>query len=203
MCQDNKVRLWICLLTWAVLVYFCVLVPDTFGSGRQDRWFDVSLEHGETASGYVWGAGARVRKGSHLTDVCATLSLTEPQREDAPYVEGTDATDCGSVRRSVESVVSSVSMGQSASSVSVVEALYRPIVRKVRLELSTGEKKVFLPRVPMLAPGGKRVVPMFRYLVLPLEGQVCIRRILSFDGGGRLINRESPEEGRSCLLGSS
>jgi len=203
--RQREVKRSIHLVAGAVLalVCFCILVPDSFGSGGQDRWLNVSLEHGETASGYAWATGARIRKGSKLTDVCTAISVTEPQQDDAPYVEGIDAADCGSLRHPAETVVSFLPMGRNAFSVGVVEALYRPVVRKVRVDLSTGEKKVFLPRAVRLSRGDKGVVPIFRYLVLTLEGQICIRRMLSYDHGGRLIEQEKPEGSRSCLLGSS
>jgi hypothetical protein len=172
------------------LFVLAVLHPTmSLGTSKQDRWYHTTLAMGKTAEGYQWAVGAKGRKGHTLDEICATLSMSEPPRPDVPYVEGTDSADCGSVRYPTESIRSSVSMG----SVEVVEILYRPVVRKVRVVLNSGEESVVWLRVPQISRRAERDIPMFRFFALPLEGDACIRRITSYDGRGNTIKSEKTE----------
>jgi hypothetical protein len=179
------------VITIAVVAIF--LPSTTFGTKGPDHWYHVTLAKGKTSGGYQWAVGAKGRKGSMLDEICATLSMTEPPQDDIPYVEGTDSTDCGSVRRPAESIASSVSMGQGESEVKIVEWLYRPAVRKVNVVFKTGEERVLQSKSPGIARRAKRGIPKFRFLVLPLEDGNCVRRVVSYDAQGGVINREKPE----------
>jgi hypothetical protein len=120
-------------------------------TGETD-WFQIKLEQGEV-NGYHWAVGVKGPKHRPLSQICAELSMVEPPQEGAPYVEERDATDCSSFRQSIHSVFGTESFGSGPSRVTVLEALYRPIVRKVTFVLAGGERRVFLPRVPEIHTG--------------------------------------------------
>lgn len=181
----------------AAAILLCALaavLPSTsLGTGGQSHWYHVTVAHGKNTEGYKWSVGAKGRKGHALDEICATLSMVEPPRSEVPYVEGTDSTDCGSVRRPSESVSSSVSMGEGESLIKVVEVLYRPVVRKVSVFLKSGEEKILRLKRPGIANRAKKGIPMFRFFVLSLEDGACIRRLVSYDGQGTLIKSEKTE----------
>jgi hypothetical protein len=185
----------VCSLISAVGLALCALavVLPTPSLGGSTYWYRVTLAHGKSTEGYKWAVGAKGRKGHALNEICATLSMVEPPRNDVPYVEGTDSTDCGSVRRPAESVASSVSMGQGESALEVVEILYRPIVRKVNLVLNSGEERVLRAKAPEIRNRVKKGIPAFRFVALPLEDDDCIQRVISYDGKGNVVNNEKTE----------
>jgi hypothetical protein len=158
----------------------------------------VGLEQGET-NGYHWAAGVKGPKDEPLGRICAQISMVEPSQDGVPYVEGHDSTECGRLKQATESVSGTDSFGSGASRVTVLEAVYRPIVRKVTFILATGERRIYRPGVPDIPSRSGRGIPNFRYIVIPFEGEVCIRRITTFDGnGGVLANIGSPR----CPAGS-
>lgn len=153
-------------------------------------WFQIILEQGEV-SGYHWAVGVKGPKHVQLSQVCAELSMVEPPQDDAPYVEERDATDCSWLKQPADSVFGTESFGSGQSRVAVYEAVYRPIVRKVTFVLDTGERKVFLPRVPEISHRSARGIPAFRYFAAPFEGETCIRRVATFDRAGKVVSNEA------------
>lgn len=171
--------------------------------GGRTHWYSVALAHGTTAGGYLWSVGAKGSRNSGLHRICAVLSITEPPQEGSPDVEGTDSVDCGPLRDPTESVISSLGMGEGPAALDLVEVLYRPAVRKVVVEVSAGQDLVFHPRARTIRSGGSEgAILRFRYLAIPLEGDNCIRQIVSYDRGGHIIKREMPERSKACLAGS-
>jgi hypothetical protein len=158
--------------------------------GSRAHWYQTTLERGEI-NGYHWAVGAKGPKHKPLNEVCAEISMLEPAQEDALYVEGSDSTDCGRLDRPVDSISSTDSFGSGKERVSVLELIYRPIVRKVVFVLSTGERKAFLPRAPQIAHRSSRGIPVFRYAVFPFEGEVCVRRVTTVDGHEEVISSEA------------
>jgi hypothetical protein len=153
-------------------------------------WFQIKLEQGEV-NGYHWVVGAKGPKHRPLSRICAELSMVEPPQEGAPYVEGRDATNCSRLRPPIHSVFGTEAFGSGPSRVAVFEGLYRPIVRKVTFVLATGERRVFLPRVPKIPNQSARGIPSFRYFAAPFEGETCVRRVATFDGAGKIVSNEA------------
>jgi hypothetical protein len=179
----------------ACLVATTVLVLSLLGShaaagSNKGRWFEVSLEQGKT-KGYHWAVGAKGQKHLPLSKICAQISMVEPLRDDVPYAEGRDATDCSQLKWPSDSVASSVSFRSGPSRVTILELLYRPVVRKVTFILDTGERRVFRPKVPRIPDRSARGIPVFRYLVAPFIGSTCIRRITTFDERDGVIHNEA------------
>jgi hypothetical protein len=173
-------------LALSLLVF--LVSPAVAGTGKA-RWFQVTLERGET-KGYRWAVGAKGPKSEPLGRICTQLSMVEPPQEDVPYVEGSDSTECGRLKTPTDSISGTDSFGSGQSRVTVLEVVYRPIVRKVTLILATGERRVFRPSTPQIPNRVDRGIPVFRYLVSPFEGETCIRRVATFDGSGGIVSNE-------------
>lgn len=167
------------------------IVSSAIAAGGSEQWFQVGTARGKI-EGYRWSAGAKGIKGKRLGRVCSELSIVEPPREDVPYVEGQDATDCGELKSLGDAVDTSVAYGSGESQVGVLQILYRPGVRKVRIVLGSGRQMWLRPHIypdPSAAPNG---IPAFRYLVVPLEaGDLCVLRLTAFDGRGRIASKQN------------
>lgn len=190
---------------WAVMLVaiagaltLSVLVSQAAAGTSKDRWFQAALEQGEI-NGYHWAVGVKGPKDEPLSHICAQLSMVEPPQEDAPYVEGGSSTECGRLKRPVDAVSGTESFGSEASRVTVLEMVYRPIVRKVTFILATGERWVYRPDVPEIPNRAERGIPIFRYIVVPFEGEVCVRCVTTFDGKGRVLSNEGSPR---CPAGS-
>jgi hypothetical protein len=166
-----------------------VLVSQAAAGAGKVRWFQATLEQGET-NGYRWAVGVKGPKDQSLGSVCAQLSMVEPPQNDVPYVEGGSSTVCGRLKRPNDSVSGTESLGLGESRVTVLEVVYRPVVRKVTLVLATDAREVFYPRIPEIPHRAARGIPIFRYFVAPFEGETCIRRIATFDGDGSVVSNE-------------
>lgn len=177
------------LVAIASAVVLSVLVSPAAAGTGEVSWFHVEMERGE-AKGYHWAVGAKGLKHQPLSKICTQISMVEPPRDDVPYFEGRDATDCGFLVRPSDSIASTDSLGSGMARVAVTEVFYRPIVRKVTFILATGERRVFRRRIPRIPNRVARGIPIFRYLVAPFEGEVCIRRVVTFDGRARLVSSE-------------
>jgi hypothetical protein len=167
-----------------------VLVFQAAAAASKVRWFQTTLEQGQV-SGYHWAVGVKGPKHRPLSQVCAQLSMVELPQNGAPYVEGGSSTLCGRLKRPTDSVLGTESFGSGRSRVAVLEAVYRPIVRKVTFVLATGERKVFLPRIPKIPNRSARGIPIFRYFVASFEGETCVRRVTTFDQLGGVVSNEA------------
>jgi hypothetical protein len=166
----------------------CLVVSQAFGS-RPAGWFQANVAHGEI-DGYQWAVGAKGPRGEPLAQICAQVSLLEPSQAGADVVEGRDSIDCGSVKRPEESVSSSESFGSGESRVTVLETVYQPVVNKVTFTLATGERRSYRPRLLQIPHQTVREIPLFRYIVVSLKGEACIRRIATFNGHGSIVSSE-------------
>jgi hypothetical protein len=160
--------------------------PDKAG---KVSWFNVTLKRGEI-SGYHWAVGAKGQRNRPLRHMCAEVSMVEPPQEGTDYVEGGNSTECGRLEHPNDSVVGTESFGSGQSRVTVLEAVFRPVVRKVTFLLSTGERKTFLARVAQIPHRATKGIPTFRFVVFPFEGEACIRGVAMFDGKGRVVSRQ-------------
>lgn len=183
--------------TLAAVGLLGALSANAMGGSSSGRWYRAALEQGETRE-FRWAVGVKGPKHEPLREICGQVGMIEPPQDDSPYVEGRDATDCGSLVRATASVAPSVAFGSGPSRLTVLATLYRPIVRKVTFTLSTGERRVYRPRVPEIPNRLKRGIPLFRYLVASFDGETCIRRITTFDGNGRVVWNEARPP---CLAG--
>jgi hypothetical protein len=179
----------------AVTITLMILALSALGSqavaeSSKVRWFQAKLASGET-EGYHWSVGAKGPKYEPLSQLCTQVSIIEPPRNDVPYVEGQDAADCGRLRVATDAVSSVESLGSNRSGVTVLEALYRPLIRKVAVDLAGGERKFYRTRVPQLSNRSDRGIPMFRYVVASLKGGDCIRRLIAFDGKGKVVSKQT------------
>lgn len=159
---------------------------DATGAGA-GRWYEINLEAGEV-DGYGWAAGAKGPKREPLDEICATVSVVEPLRPDAPYAEGSDSVVCGSLSRPMDWVAAESGFGSGDSSLMVLTVLYRPVVRKATFLLGTGERRVFSPRMAKVRNRQARGIPGFRYVVAPFRGETCIRKVTLFDRKGVIID---------------
>jgi hypothetical protein len=160
------------------------------GAAGKVSWFKVKLEQGEV-NGYRWAVGVKGPKHRPLGQICAELSMVEPPQDGAPYFEERDPTSCSRLKQATDSVFGTAAFRSGQSRVAVFEALYRPIVRKVTFVLATGERRVFLPRVPKIPDRSARGIPTFRYFATSFEGETCVRRVATFDGAGKIISSEA------------
>lgn len=180
---------WAGLVAPVACLVVSLLLPPGSGAMGKVRWFQVGLGQGEI-SGYRWAVGIKGPKHRPLGRVCAELSLAEPAKDDAPDFEGGSSTLCGRLEQPSDSVTGVESLGSGNAQVTLLEALYRPIIRKVTFVLATGERRIFLPRVPKLSNRSARGIPAFRYFAATFEGQTCVRRVVTFDGRGRVVSNE-------------
>jgi hypothetical protein len=178
-----------------VAVALIILTMGALGSkaaagSPRVQWFQAKLASGEI-NGYRWSVGAKGRMHEPLSQICTQISIVEPPRDDVPYVEGSDATDCGRLNLPTDAVSSTDSLGAGESGVTVLETIYRPLVRKVTIVFATGKRKVYRTRVPQLSNRADRGIPMFRYIAVSFNGEDCIGRVIAFDGRGRVVSNQT------------
>ncbi|HEX6665542.1 MAG TPA: hypothetical protein VF081_02990 [Solirubrobacterales bacterium] len=156
-----------------------------------DRWYHAALEHGET-QGFRWGVGAKLPKHEPLDEICLLAVYLVPPEPDVPYVEESDLTVCGNLKRPTESVSLGIMLG--ASGAQFQAALYSPIVRKVVFLLSTGERRVFRPQAPRIPNRKAMGIPSFGYVIAPIDRGACVRAVTTFDRKGDRVS----QVGESC-----
>jgi hypothetical protein len=177
----------------ALLTGLVIATSLAMAGQSREQWFQVGTAHGNV-EGYRWSAGAKGLKDRPLGKICAELSMVEPPRKDVPYVEGQSSTDCGELSNISSLVETNLSYGSGNSEVSVLQILYRPGVRRVRIVLGSGRRMSFRAHIFPTPSSVWDGVPAFRYVVVPLKsGESCVRRIVAFDGRGRIASkRNSP-----------
>jgi hypothetical protein len=158
------------------------------GISAEKPWFKVNTAQG-SIDGYRWATGVKAQKGA-LDEVCAGVSLLEPSHGDDEEVEGTSSLNCGSLRERDRSVFTMAAFGAGKSRIAVLELVYRPTIGKVRLAIAGQRRNTYATRAPNIAMRHSKNIPAFRYLVLTLRGETCIREIASFDRSGVMVARE-------------
>ena len=186
--RDRGVFLWVVAVA-TTLGLLGALSANVVEGSSSGRWYQAALDQGETRS-YHWTAGVKGPKYEPLKEICAQVGMVEPLKDDSIYAEGREATDCGSLLSARDSVAPSVAFGSGASKLTVLATLYRPKVRKVTFVLSTGERRVYIPRMPKIPNQRMRGIPVFRYMVASLDGETCIRRVTTLDGKGGIVSNE-------------
>lgn len=161
---------------------------------KKERWYSVPLESGKTSDGYRWGVGAKGPKGEPWGEICTQVGMTEPPQPDKPFVESRDGSLCGDLRSPKEALIDASGFGEGASRVTVFAAIYRPIVRRVVFVFDSGERRMYLPRVPQISSRDSRGIPVFRYIADTFEGEQCARRITTFDGSGEVISNQTKSD---------
>lgn len=181
-----------CVAATLVALMLAVSISQAVAGSSKGHWFQANLARGEI-EGYRWAVGAKGPKHEPLGQICAQISIVEPPRDDFPEVEGRDTTDCGQLRLATDVVSSTNSLESGKSGVSVLEAIYRPVVRKVRIVFASGEQELYRTSAPQLSNRVGRGIPKFRYVVAQFLAESCVRRITGFDGNGKTVsNRASP-----------
>jgi hypothetical protein len=112
--------------------------------------------------------------------------MSEPPRHGV--YEGSDATDCGELRIASDSVITTESLGPKKSGATVVEAIYRPLIKKVTIVFASGKRTILPARSPNRTGRG---IPMFRYVVASFSAGNCVDRIVAFDGKGRVVSSQA------------
>jgi len=175
---------------------FVLLAPQGSGGSSAPAssgpWYRLALEQGEW-QGYSWSVGASGPRHEPLREICALTSVLESFREGAPFIEGGDSQACGALPDATVSMALGETLVSGASTLSLNVVLYRPIVRKVAFILGTGERRIYMPRVPEIPNRSQRGIPVFRYVVASFEGEACVRRITTFDRRGGVIRSERAE----------
>lgn len=183
-------RMHAILIMVAITSGVVALLGSNGAGANSPHWYQIELETDETDE-YHWAVGAKGLKGKPLGKICALVSLIAPAAPDAPYLEGRDSVQCGTLAEPRDWVSGNTSFGSGDSRLVVFTGLYRPIVRKVAFLLGGAERRVFLPRMAKVDNRQVRGIPRFRYFVAPLKGETCIRKVTLFDGKGEVIHRES------------
>jgi hypothetical protein len=177
------------LVAALVATLFAAVAP-AIGKPPGGMWFQIGTTHGNT-SGYHWSAGAKVKTGKVLSEICSELSMVEPLREGALYAEGSDSTVCGPLSSDRDVMFTEVSFGSGDSRVSVFQALYRPKIRHVKVIFGSGERSVQPARI-VRPSGSARNGLKFRFLVVALgPGESCVRKLVASDATGRVYSRTS------------
>jgi hypothetical protein len=163
------------------LSMFCLVAAQAIAAGSQSGWFQIGLATGET-NGYGWSTGAKGPKHQPLSQICAEISMAEPPRNGVS--EGRDAADCGELKVAGDSVVTTESLGPKKSGATVVEAIYRPLIRKVAIVFASGKRTALPTRSPKRNVRG---IPVFRYVVTSFSADNCVKRLIAFDGKGMVV----------------
>ena len=169
-----------------VLLVLSLVVSQALAESPHSKWFQVGLATGET-SGFHWSTGAKGLKGQRLSRICTEISVVEPPRNGTDVGEGRDATDCGEVKMTSDSVITTESLGPKKAGVTVVEAIYRPLVRKVTIVFADGKRTTLRAQSPNQNGRG---IPMFRYVVTSFSTGGCVDRIVAFDGKSSVVSRQ-------------
>jgi hypothetical protein len=164
-----------------------LIVPQAMAGSSQGTWFQVGLTTGQT-NGYKWSAGAKGLKGKGLSRICTEISMAEPPRNGTDVGEGRDATDCGELKAASDAVVTKESLGPKKSGITVLEAIYRPLVRKVAIVFAGGKRMALVAQAPKNGISGG--VPAFRYVATSFGAGDCVDRIVAFDGKGKVVSSQ-------------
>ena len=171
-----------------VVLVLAASMSQAFAGSPKGQWFQAKLASGEI-EGYRWSVGVKGPKHAPLSQICAEISMVEPPRDDVPYVEGRDATDCGQLKQATDAVSSTISFGSGESEVTVREVIYRPLVDKVTVIFDTGDQRDYQTRKPRLSNMKGRGIPSFRYVVVPFGAGMCVRRIIALDRMGGVVSK--------------
>jgi hypothetical protein len=172
------------------LVMLGMIVSLAVAGSLQGKWFQVGLASGET-SGYHWSTGAKGLKGKALSRICTEISMVEPPRNGTDVGEGRDSTDCGELKTASDELVTKESLGPKKSGATVLEAIYRPLIRKVTIVFTDGNRTVLTTQAPHIANRARKGIPVFRYAVMSFSSSSCISRIVSFDGKGKVVSSQA------------
>jgi hypothetical protein len=158
-----------------------------------EKSYQAVLETGETQDGWSWVVSAKGQKYSPLKKVCLVIGVAEPRVPGNPEIRAGQVTTCGELRKPANSVSASTAIGSEEPGVNLLAMLYRPIVRKVVLVLGGGKRSVHRTTVVSVPRRVARGIPVFRYIVVPLDGAECIQRIITYDWRGVAIEKEKGE----------
>jgi hypothetical protein len=190
-CKRN-LALWLAVA--AVAVGSAGMLDPAGAAGWQSGgWYQAVLEAGET-EGWRWAVGAKGRKHEPLQEICLVVGVIEPLEPGSPEVRAGELSSCGHLRRPTDSVSSTTRLDSEALT-ALHATLYRPIVSRVIFVLGTGERRVYRTAAVKVARRVARGIPVFRYLVVPFDGETCIRRIVTHDSRGAVIKNEIAEPG--------
>jgi hypothetical protein len=167
-----------------VVLLLGVIASQAIAGNSQGKWFQVALSTGET-NGYNWSTGAKGPKGQRLRRICAEISMVEPPRNGTDVAEGRDSTDCGELKTASDAVVSEEFLGPEKSGLTVLEAIYRPLIQKVTIVFTGGRRSTLKTQTPTDRIGG--AVPVFRYVATSFAVGNCVDRIVAFDGKGKVV----------------
>ncbi len=176
----------------AVVAFVLLASQGSLAPASSGPWYRLALEQGEW-QGYGWSVGASGPGHEPLREICAMVSVLEPFEEGAPFIEGSDSKVCGAMPDAKISMALGETLVSDASELSLNVVFYRPIVHKVAFILGTGERRIYMPRVPEIPNRSQRGIPVFRYVVASFQGETCVRRITTFDRRGGVIRSERAE----------
>lgn len=163
------------------------------GEGKYSGRWRAPLENGKT-NGYLWGMRASGVKHQASRPICETIVSVAPADPDVPFVETDETTSCGTLQAPTDSTSIIVLLGESESGrTALLATLYPPVVRKVTFILDTGEQKVHRTAVSKIRNRAAKGLPRFRHLATLFPEGTCIRRIITRDGQGSVIESEKAE----------
>lgn len=181
------------LASGVILGCFVLFAGLAQSQSAKSDWFNVPLTGGKL-QGYTWGFAAKGSKEKPLKQICAVVVDIAPLDPDASYVESSETTSCDSLLLATDSISIGSEFGTGSNATVLRTILYPGDVRRVTFVLSGGEERTYRAKGIKVKNRKAKGIPFFRYLVAQSSAEACIQRMVSYDGRGRVIERERGDE---------
>jgi len=188
-----KARMRLRLASGVILGCFLLFAGLAQSQGFRSDWFNVPLTGGKL-QGYTWGFAAKGSKEKPLKQICAIVAEIAPRDPNAGYVEASETTSCDSLLQVTDSISIGSEFGTGSEATVLRTVLYPSDVRRVTFVLAGGEELTYRAKGIKVKNRKAKGIPFFRYLVAQFSAEACIQRIVSYDGRGRVIEREKGDE---------
>lgn len=181
------------LISVALLGSFVLFAGLAQSQSSKSDWFRVPLTGGKL-QGYTWGFAAKGSREKPLKQICAVVAEIAPRDPDTEYVESSETSSCGSLLRETDSISIGSEFGTGSEATVLRTILYPRDVRRVAFVLAGGQEATYRAKGIKVKNRKAKGIPFFRYLVAQFSAEACIQRIVSYDGRGRVIEREKGDE---------
>lgn len=180
-------------ISGVVLGCFVLFAGSAQSQSSKSDWFRVPLKGGEL-HGFTWGFAAKGLKERPLQQICAVVAEIAPRDPDAGYVEASETSSCDSLLQATDSISMGSEFGTGSDATVLRTVLYPKDVRRVTFVLAGGEELTYRATGIKVKNRKAKGIPFFRYLAARFSAEACIQRIVSYDGRGRVIEREKGDE---------
>lgn len=181
------------LASGVLLASFVLFAGLVQSQSPESDWFNVPLTGGKL-QGYTWGFAAKGSKEKPLKQICAVVAEIAPRDPDGSYVEASETSSCDSLLQATDSISIGSEFGTGSDATVLRTALYPRDVRRVTFVLAGGEEPTYRAKGIKVKNRKAKDIPFFRYLVAQFSAEACIQRIVSYDGRGRVIEKEKGDE---------